>query len=116
MYLKLRSWLIGKKIGVDQFGNRYYQTRDHWLFRYLFQNRRWVIFNGYREASKVPAQWFGWLHYNQKSPPNTNNPLYGWQKPHCQNMTGSSAAYRPPLYSLQKDQKKDYQPWSPTKG
>ena len=36
---------------------------------YDARKRRWVIYNGYAEASKVPPDWHGWLHYTFDEPP-----------------------------------------------
>jgi NADH:ubiquinone oxidoreductase subunit len=36
-------------------GNVFYQTRD--------SKRRWVIYNGEMEASRVSPDWHGWLHF-----------------------------------------------------
>src|SRR4051812_13814283 len=52
----------GVKVGVDQFGNTYYEARDA-RDSYGTHKRRWVIYRGYADASKVPAEWHGWLHY-----------------------------------------------------
>jgi NADH:ubiquinone oxidoreductase subunit len=58
----------GKFVGEDDFGNRYYAAktiRDGDAGR----QRRWVIYKGYAEPSKVPAEWHGWLHNTFKEPP-----------------------------------------------
>ena len=53
--------LRGSAVGTDQFGNRYYQNKDG--------SRRWVIYNGTVEASRVPPDWHGWLHHTYAEPP-----------------------------------------------
>ena len=45
----------GVKVGEDEAGNIFYQTKDG--------VRRWVIFNGDMEASRVAPDWHGWLHH-----------------------------------------------------
>jgi len=59
------SWR-GEKIGCDEFGNCYYQER-----RPSFEGkpRRWVIYKGYADASRVPVAWHGWLHHTFDAPP-----------------------------------------------
>ena len=52
--------LRGKtRMGEDHLGNVYYEGgRD--------PNgvvRRWVIYNGPNDASRVPPEWFSWLHH-----------------------------------------------------
>ena len=101
----------GQKVGEDEAGNVYYETADG--------KRRWVIYNGYAEASAVPADWHGWLHHTYKDAP-TDVPLTRkeWEKDHQPNMTGSAAAYAPPG-SLRTPEERpkvagDYEAWSPS--
>ena len=58
--------------------------------------RRWVIYNGRSEASRVAPEWHGWLHHTFKEPP-TRDPLV--HKPgNCRmrpNLTGTPEAYHP---------------------
>lgn len=51
----------GQQVGTDEFGNRYYESRD--TVSYDGRKRRWVIYDGYAEATKVPPEWQGWLRY-----------------------------------------------------
>ena len=51
----------GVFVGQDALGNRYFEARDT-RDSYDGRKRRWVIFNGYAEASKVCPDWHGWLH------------------------------------------------------
>ena len=86
------TWLFtrrsGQFVGEDERGNRYYQTTGG--------ARRWVLFNGVAEASKVSADWHGWLHHTYDAPP-TESPLprRAWEKDHLPNLTGTEDAYRP---------------------
>ena len=52
----------GTKVGEDEQGNLYYQTPGG--------TRRWVIFNGEAEASRVPPDWRGWLTHTHDDPPS----------------------------------------------
>lgn len=98
----------GQKVGEDEQGNVFYQTRDG--------ARRWVIYNGEIEASRVSPEWHGWLHHTFEAPP-TEQPLprQPWQKPHKPNLTGSPAAYHPPgsILSSAPARRKDYDAWTP---
>jgi NADH:ubiquinone oxidoreductase subunit len=77
-----------------------------------------VIYKGYAEPSKVPAEWHGWLHNTFKEPP-TVEPLKirAWEKPHIPNLTGTPYAWRPPGSILRSGKRPaatgDYQPWKP---
>ena len=85
----------GVLIGEDDYGNRYYEARDG-RDSYDGRKRRWVIYRGYAEASKVPAEWHGWLHYTFDEPP-TKAPLKrkAWEQDHVPNLTGTIWAWRP---------------------
>lgn len=86
----------GELVGEDEFGNRYYRTRNGEIDPTLGFERRWVLYNGYAEASTIPPGWYGWMHHRVDVPPTemAYTPRE-WQKPHRQNYTGSPLAYRP---------------------
>ena len=89
----LGTWIYTKRngnfVGEDVLGNAYYQTRNG--------VRRWVIYKNVAEASLVPPDWHGWLHYTVDQPPTVAPPkVKGWEKEHVPNLTGSPLAYRPP--------------------
>jgi NADH:ubiquinone oxidoreductase subunit len=98
----------GVRVGEDDQGNIYYQTAD--------SKRRWVIYNGEVEASRVSPDWHGWLHFTWNDPP-TISPLKrrAWEKPHQENLTGTLAAYAP-AGSIRKSEpvaRSDYEAWQP---
>jgi NADH:ubiquinone oxidoreductase subunit len=107
----------GVFVGEDEFGNRYYEARDN-KDSYDDRKRRWVIYKGYAEPSKIPPDWHGWMHYTFDEPPTTS-PLMrrAWEKPHQPNLTGTAAAYRPDGSLLNKGERPrvtgDYDAWSP---
>ena len=107
--------LTATEIGVDQFGNRYYEERRA---RTGKPRRRYVRYSGIAEASKVPADWHGWLHHTESTPPPVGG--YGkheWQLEHQTNVTGTDHAYRPEGHMLKGGKRKpatgDYEPWNP---
>ena len=98
----------GKRVGEDGQGNIYYQTADG--------KRRWVIFNGEMEASRVSPDWHGWLHHTWDKAP-TEAPLVKkpWERPHQENLTGTALAYAPPG-SIRRGvpvERADYEAWTP---
>ncbi|MBV8594142.1 MAG: NADH:ubiquinone oxidoreductase subunit NDUFA12 [Caulobacteraceae bacterium] len=107
----------GKLVGEDEQGNRYYETVDR-KFDYDGRNRRFVIYKGYPDASKVPADWHGWLHHTFAEPP-TRAPLprRAWEKDHLPNLTGTIWAWRPrgslARGGVRQPATSDYQPWIP---
>ena len=98
---RIYTFLFGKLIGKDQFGNRYYQSK---------KGKRWVIYNGEVEATKIPNEWYSWIHFTKNKIENLHIiSKYDWQKPHTSNQTGSKDAYRP---DKNKNQiKKKYKSW-----
>jgi NADH:ubiquinone oxidoreductase subunit len=110
--------LYGELVGEDEFGNRYYRTRGGKIDPTLGFERRWVIFNGYAEASMIPPGWHGWMHHTVNIPPTeARDTEYSWQKPHRPNLTGTPWAYRPPGSTLGANRRPpatgDYQAWKP---
>ena len=105
-----------KKIGVDQGGNTYFEAKARAGYKHT---RRWVIYNGAPEASKVPPEWHGWLHHQTDVVPDDQQSSFrrSWQKPHRANPTGSAQAYRPPGHTLEGGQRDkatgDYEAWTP---
>ena len=111
---RFHTWRLGKRVGEDELGNAYYEGGTDSEGR----TRRWVIYNGYSEASKVPPGWHGWIHHRVDVPPVEENyrPL-AWQKAHEPNATGTPAAYRPKGSVLSSGSRPqvtgDYDAWTP---
>ena len=120
---RLMTWFRGALVGTDQFGNRYYRLKSRAPLKKegggrFSRERRWVIYKGEAEASKVPPQWHAWLHHTvDEVPSETATPSYAWEKPHQPNLSGTPDAYRPPgsLFRGGHRQKAagDYEPWQP---
>ncbi len=73
----------GEFVGEDEFGNRYFRTRDGKVDPTLGFDRRWVIYNGYAEPSKIPPSWHGWMHHIVDVPPTQETyRAREWEKPH----------------------------------
>ncbi|MEX1660708.1 NADH:ubiquinone oxidoreductase subunit NDUFA12 [uncultured Thioclava sp.] len=98
----------GVKVGEDEQGNIYYHSRD--------DKKRWVIYNGVIEASRIPPDWHGWMHFTYDEPPTVQPFAHKpWEKPHQENHTGTSAAYVPPgsIRLAQPVERRDYEAWQP---
>lgn len=108
----LFTWVKGKLVGTDPDGNRYYTERTQTRPR----QRRWVIYKGKPEASRVPPEWHAWLHHTAPAPLNAVG-RWPWQKPHQPNMTGTAQAYFPPGHDLAGGKRDhatgDYEAWTP---
>ena len=105
---QFHTWRKGVKVGEDGQGNVYYESRD--------KKRRWVIFNGEAEASRVSPDWHGWLHHTYEKPPTVAAlPHKPWEKPHVENLTGTAMAYVPKgsLRAAKPAVRADYEAWQP---
>ncbi|EAQ04784.1 NADH-ubiquinone oxidoreductase [Pseudooceanicola batsensis HTCC2597] len=98
----------GTKVGEDDAGNTFYTTADG--------KKRWVIYNGEAEASRVSPDWHGWLHHTyDEVPSETPFKRKDWEKPHLPNLTGTPQAYAP-AGSIRRPEpatRQDYEAWSP---
>ncbi len=112
-------WRKGAKlIGKDEQGNRYFEETK--ASGPAGRIRRWVIYHGIADASRVPPDWHGWLHHTFEEPPTeTTLKKHDWERDHLPNMTGTPLAYHP-QGSLELGGKggeiaTDYEAWSPDK-
>jgi NADH:ubiquinone oxidoreductase subunit len=100
--------------GEDAAGNVYYEGKAMPDGRL----RRSVIYAGANDASRVPPEWFGWLHHQVDDVPDASlPPARRWEKEAKPNLTGTADAYRP-AGALEMGGKRaaatgDYEAWSP---
>ncbi|MCB2087352.1 MAG: NADH:ubiquinone oxidoreductase subunit NDUFA12 [Sphingomonadaceae bacterium] len=111
----LNSAMTGVHVGTDAQGNRYYRGKKP---NAQGNERRWVIYAGSNDSSRVPAEWHGWLHgAGDDVPESFLPPARIWEADYTPNVTGSPAAYRP-AGALEQGGKRaratgDYEAWSP---
>ena len=116
----LDSGLRGVHVGTDGQGNRYYRAkkRSSPTSPLNGRERRWVIYEGANDASRVPAEWHGWLHNSYDGVPESHLPPPRiWEVDYTANATGTADAYRP-AGALERGGKRaaasgDYTPWTP---
>ena len=114
------SSLRGEKVGTDAQGNAYFRAKKRHNAEQPFggRERRWVIYSGANDASRVPAEWHGWLHGSFDGVPESNlPPARIWEVDYTPNATGTVAAYRP-AGALERGGKRaaatgDYEAWTP---
>jgi NADH:ubiquinone oxidoreductase subunit len=100
----------GREVGRDADGNVYYQTADG--------SRRWVVYAGETDSSRVPPEWHLWLHHTRADPP-TSVPLpqRQWERPWRRNPTGTAARELPRGALARGGQRApstaDYRAWTP---
>ncbi len=108
----------GERVGEDDAGNRYFRDKKPRSgSRAGTRERRWVVYAGEVEASRVPPEWHAWLHHTTAEAPD-GRAKRAWQKEHRPNATGTAAAYRPPGHVLAGGTRQpatgDYEPWRPS--
>jgi NADH:ubiquinone oxidoreductase subunit len=106
---------FGGQVGEDGWGNLYFESKkpDQNGIR-----RRWVIYKGANDASRVPPEWHSWLHGQIDDVPDKSMPpARSWQIDPVPNLTGTNLAYRPPgaleAGGLRAASTGDYEAWSP---
>ena len=84
---RIKTILFGKLVGTDHLGNKYYESKN---------GKRWVIYAAEIDASKIPVEWYSWIHFTHNKIENNHElKKYDWQKPHQENLTGTDSAYYP---------------------
>jgi NADH:ubiquinone oxidoreductase subunit len=111
----LHSAFTGEHVGTDAEGNRYFRAKKRLPDG---RERRWVIYNGANDASRVPAEWHGWLHGSFDGVPESNLPPPRiWEVDYVPNATGTAQAYRPQgaleRGGVRAGATGDYEAWSP---
>ena len=102
---------FGGEVGRDEAGNIYYQGKKN-------PARRWVIYDGANDGSRVPPNWQAWLRGTIADLPDKALPAARkFQRKPTPNLTGTMEAFRPDgaLGSgrLRPASTGDYQPWIP---
>ncbi len=117
----LHTFLHGKLVGEDEFGNRYYTEKKASRAASGKARRysRWVVYKGEVEATRIPAYWHGWMHHTTDAIPQKGAAMpYRWQEESAPNATGSAHAYLPGGHTLKHGQRTqtvtDYEPWQPS--
>ena len=99
---RIKTIMYGKFIGSDEYGNKYYESK---------RGKRWVIYASEIDASKIPVEWYSWIHFMPNKIGNIHKlEKHNWQKPHQANLTGTDSAYYPNKNNKNATEKK-YKSW-----
>lgn len=99
----------GEQAGSDSLGNVYYRSKD---------GRRWVIYSGSNDASRIPPEWYAWMHGQiDDVPDKALPPPPPFLRAPTGNITGTAEAYRP-TGAMEKGGRRqaasgDYEAWTP---
>ncbi|HEU5482444.1 MAG TPA: NADH:ubiquinone oxidoreductase subunit NDUFA12 [Sphingomicrobium sp.] len=101
----------GDEVGRDEFGNIYYREKGE-------SGKRWVIYAGDNDGSRVPPGWNMWLKGTiDELPDKALPPRRDFEKAAKPNLTGTMAAFRPDgslgSGKIRPAATGDYQPWKP---
>lgn len=106
----LYSWRNGSKVGSDALGNAYFEGKKG--------GRRWVMYQGSNDVSRVPPEWYAWLTGQLDDVPDRAlGPVPKFLREPAPNLTGTAEAYRP-AGALERGGRRaaatgDYQAWTP---
>ena len=97
---KIETFFFGKFVGKDHLGNKYYENK---------KGKRWVIYAEEIDASKIPVEWYSWIHFTKnKIEKVQDQKKFSWQKSHKPNLTGTDKAYHP---KKSENENKKYRSW-----
>ena len=98
---RIQTLFFGKFVGQDYLGNKYYQNK---------YGKRWVIYKGEIDATKISNDWYSWMHHTKNKIENLHQiKKYNWQKDHLSNQTGTDKAYHPNKENNEVEKK--YKSW-----
>lgn len=101
----------GEEMGRDDAGNVYFRHRKD-------PARRWVIYDGSNDSSRVPPSWNAWLRGTIDDVPEKSLPARrSFEQAPLPNLTGTDLSYRP-SGSLSRSGRRapatgDYEAWKP---
>lgn len=108
----LFTWFRGKPVGTDSFGNRYFRASPRFPGG---RERRWVLYKGSPEGSKVPPEWHSWLHHTTAAP--LDRAAHSWVQEHLPNLSGTPNSSLPPGHDARGGKRErtrgDYEAWQP---
>ena len=101
----------GEEVGRDEAGNIYFRHRKD-------PRRRWVIYQGSNDSSRVPPGWNAWLRGTiDELPDNALPERRKFEQAAQPNLTGTMAAYRPggslASHGVRPASTGDYEAWKP---
>ena len=101
----------GEEVGRDDAGNVYFRHRGD-------PARRWVIYDGANDSSRVPPAWNAWLRSTiDEIPSKAMPPRRAFEQAAQPNLTGTPSAYRPSGSPISRQVRPaatgDYEAWKP---
>ncbi len=98
-FFRRKKTLVGK----DEYGNTYYEMNDKKI------KKRWVIYNGIAEPTKIPPNWHLWLHYTDNSVPKERDNFIRYMP----NFIDIQDTYSSNCFLLNQHNSITYKSWNP---
>jgi NADH:ubiquinone oxidoreductase subunit len=90
------------KVGSDEYGNQFFELKTS---DYLGRKKRYCLYNGYVEASKISPEWHPFMHYQiEAKAVKKTFKQYKWQKPFVPDTTLSGSKFLPKNHLLYKEE------------
>ena len=91
--VKIYLYFCGVKVGEDEYGNQFFELKRT---DYLGRKKRYCLYNGIPEASKISPEWHPFMHYQiEAKDVKTTFKQYKWQKSAVPDATLSQKKYLP---------------------
>mgnify|MGYP001223751063 CR=1 FL=1 len=105
------SFFYGKKVGIDNFGNKYFVSKKN-------PKKKWVLYKQKKDPTIIPVNWQIWLtayHENLEVPSDEKTEKHIWEKERKQNLTGTINSYYPTekISGKKNNINKKYSTWEP---
>ena len=96
--VKIYLNFFGEKVGEDEYGNQFFELKQK---DYLGRKKRYCLYHGSVEASKISPEWHPFMHYqiDAKDVCQTFK-QYKWQKSYVPDVTLSEVKYLPKNHQL----------------
>ena len=94
------SYLVGRKIGEDNRGNKYFLSKKDAV-------KKWVLYENKVDPTNLPVEWQLWLTNDKKIIPSDKKTSYFWQKERAPNLTGTKNSYHPAKKPKEKNTSKE---------
>ena len=91
----LYSFIYGKKVGQDEYGNKFY----------MHKKKKWVLYKNKVDPTSLEVIWQLWLTDKNLTNPTSLNKkykTYKWQKNNTPNYTGTKKSYHPKISKTNK--------------
>ncbi len=103
--VKIYLFLFATKVGEDEYGNSFFELKRK---DYLGRKKRYCLYNGVVEASKISPEWHPFMHYQiDVDEVKKTFKQYKWQKPATPITTLSKDKYLPKNHILNAQKKSD---------